>query len=94
MTSTCCGISAKQLERELGVTYETRWCMRNLIRNELMVQDDEPPSGDAEADETVIGGDPHASRRIACAELSGSQRRQSRLTARRPTRSSEESTLG
>ena len=41
MTSTRCGISAKQLERELGVTYKTAWRMFHLIRNELMDQDDE-----------------------------------------------------
>ncbi len=76
MTSTRCGISAKQLERELGVTYKTAWRMANLIRNELMVQDDEPLSGDVEADETFIGGKPRASHRRAYAELSGWQRRQ------------------
>ena len=36
MASTRCGISAKQLERELGVTYRTAWRMMNKIRNELM----------------------------------------------------------
>ena len=56
MTSTRCGISAKQLERELGVTYKTAWRMANLIRNELMTQDDEPFSGEVEMDETYIGG--------------------------------------
>jgi hypothetical protein len=46
LTSTRCGVSAKTLERELGVTYKTAWRMFNLIRNELMVQDDEPLSGE------------------------------------------------
>src|SRR5262249_13914059 len=50
----------KQMERELGVTYKTAWRMANLIRNQLMVQDDEPLSGDVEADETWIGGKPRA----------------------------------
>ena len=56
ITSTRCGISAKQLERELGVTYKTAWRMFNLIRNKLMVQDGDLLSGDVEADETLIGG--------------------------------------
>ena len=56
MASTRCGISAKQLERELGVTYKTAWRMAKLIRNELMAQDDEPLSGDVEVDETWVGG--------------------------------------
>jgi transposase-like protein len=56
MTSTRCGISAKQVERELGVTYKTAWRMCHLIRNELMRQDDALMSGAVEADETYIGG--------------------------------------
>jgi transposase len=57
MTSTRCGVSAKQLERELGVTYKTAWRMFNLIRNRLMEQDYQGPlSGDVEVDETWIGG--------------------------------------
>ena len=59
MTSTRCGISAKQLERELGVTYKTAWRMFTLIRNELMTQDDDAPlSGVVEMDETYVGGKP------------------------------------
>src|SRR5438128_2087997 len=60
MGSTRCGASAKQLERELGVTYKTAWRMANLIRTKLMVQDDEPLSGKVEADETYVGGKPRA----------------------------------
>src|SRR6202035_585453 len=58
MSSTRCGISAKQLERELGVTYKTAWRMFTLIRNELMTQDDEPLAGYVEADEMYHGGRP------------------------------------
>ncbi len=58
MTSTRCGISAKQLERELGVTYKTAWRMFHLIRNSVMEQKDEPLSGDVEMDETYVGGKP------------------------------------
>lgn len=58
ITSTRCGVSAKQLERELGVTYKTAWRMFTLIRNELMEQDHTPLDGDVEADETFIGGKP------------------------------------
>ena len=58
VASTRVGISAKQLERELGVSYRTAWRMLNRIRNELMKQDDAPLSGDVEADETAWGGKP------------------------------------
>src|SRR5215213_9225627 len=57
MAQTRCGISAKQLERELGVTYKTAWRMFNKIR--AMLSDDkgnEPMSGTVEADETYYGG--------------------------------------
>jgi transposase len=58
MSSTRCGVSAKHLERELGVTYKTAWRMFNLIRNKLMTEDDEPLSGEVEIDETSVDGKP------------------------------------
>jgi transposase len=58
MTSTRCGISAKQLERELGVTYKTAYRMGQLIRQKLMTQGTEPFKGGSpiEIDETYVGG--------------------------------------
>src|SRR3990172_5826500 len=56
MSSTRCGISAKQLERELGVTYKTAWRMAKLIRKEAMQQEDGMFAGTVEADETYVGG--------------------------------------
>jgi transposase-like protein len=58
MSSTRCGISAKQLEREIGVTYKTAHRMFKLIRT-LLSQDDDPLSGEVEIDETGYGGKPH-----------------------------------
>ena len=77
MTSTRCGISAKQLERELGVTYKTAWRMFHLIRNSLMEQvDDEPLSGDVEMDEMYVGGKPRAKDKAAWNQLpTGAARR-------------------
>jgi transposase len=62
ITSTRCGISAKQLERELGVTYKTAWRMFNVIRNRLMNQDYQGPlGGEVEVDESWVGGKPRMS---------------------------------
>jgi len=55
MSSTRCGISAKQIERETGVTYKTAWRMFHQIRS-LLQEDNEPTSGEFEVDETYIGG--------------------------------------
>ncbi|MGA3184440.1 MAG: IS1595 family transposase [Candidatus Dormibacteria bacterium] len=54
ITSTRCGISAKQLERELGVTYKTAWRMFNVIRNSLMAENGITLSGTVEMDETYL----------------------------------------
>ena len=49
------GVSAKEIERHLGVTYKTAWRMAKQIRF-MMQQSDNPLSGIVEADETYIGG--------------------------------------
>jgi transposase-like protein len=58
MTSTRCGFSAKQLEREIGVSYKTAWRMLNKIRNVVMADDGELLRGDIEADEASVDGKP------------------------------------
>ena len=57
MASTRCGISAKQIERETGVTYKTAWRMFKQIRS--MLEENEPIGGkgrDVETDEAFFGG--------------------------------------
>jgi transposase len=69
MASTRCGISAKQLQRELGVTYKTAWRMFKQIRS--MLGENVNLTGEVELDETYVGGkaiNMHASKR---ANLSG-----------------------
>ena len=56
MSSTRCGISAKQLEREIGVSYPTAHRMFKLIRTLLADDSEDLLSGDVEADETFSGG--------------------------------------
>jgi transposase-like protein len=55
MASTKTGISAKQLQRELGVTYKTAWRMFDQIRK-LMAEEINLLAGRVEVDETYIGG--------------------------------------
>jgi transposase len=55
MASTRCGISAKQIQRESGVTYKTAWRMFRQIRT-LFEQGFPKFTGEVEADETYIGG--------------------------------------
>jgi transposase len=58
MTSTRNGVAAKELERQLGVTYKCAWRMAKQIRA-LMGERNKlsgPLSGHVEVDETYIGG--------------------------------------
>lgn len=61
MAQTRGGISAKQIERETGVTYKTAWRMCQLIRSRLD-EDQDPFSGKVEIDESYFGGKRHGKR--------------------------------
>lgn len=51
------GVAAKELQRQLGVTYKAAWRMGHEIRKHMaFVDGDEPLSGDVEVDEKFIGG--------------------------------------
>ncbi len=60
MASTRCGISAKQIQRETGVTYKTAWRMFKQIRTMLGNDRDSPLGGKrgpgVEIDEMYVGG--------------------------------------
>lgn len=55
MGSTRCGISAKQIQRETGVTYKTAWRMFKQIRSLLSEPDMQLEGSTIEMDETGIG---------------------------------------
>jgi transposase len=77
MASTRCGISAKQLEREIGVTYRTAHRMMKKIRTELMNDgDDGPLNGDVEIDETSV----HGKARVPMTRSEAAQWRESKPT--------------
>jgi len=51
------GVPAKELQRQLGVTYKTAWRMGHEIRKHMAAVDgEEPLSGIVEVDETYVGG--------------------------------------
>ncbi|NVK15028.1 MAG: IS1595 family transposase [Rhodobacteraceae bacterium] len=54
------GVSGKELQRQLGVTYKTAWRMASLIREHMAAIDGETPIGGegkvVEVDETFYGG--------------------------------------
>jgi transposase len=56
MGSTRCGISAKQIQRETGVTYKTAWRMFRQIRTLLSDDDKLEGSKPVEVDEMYYGG--------------------------------------
>lgn len=60
MTSTRNGVSAKELERQLGVTYKCAWRIGHQLRELMAARDTTnnpgPLTGHIEVDETFVGG--------------------------------------
>jgi transposase-like protein len=63
MAQTRAGISAKQLERELGVTYKTAWRMFHQIRT-LMACGSDLLTGEVEVDETYLQPRPFMKKKL------------------------------
>lgn len=55
-TSTRNGVAAKEIERQLGVTYKTAFRMGHMIRNLIQGVGIEALKGIVECDETIVGG--------------------------------------
>jgi len=61
------GVSAKEIQRQTGVTYKTAWRMCNLIRK-MLSEGHDPLKGNVELDESYYDGEEknkHASKRTA-----------------------------
>lgn len=60
LTATRNGVSAKELQRQLGVTYKCAWRighqLRGLMAARAASQNPEPMTGHVEIDETYVGG--------------------------------------
>jgi transposase-like protein len=51
------GISAVQLQRQLGISrYETAWLILHKLRRAMVAPEREPLRGEVEVDETLVGG--------------------------------------
>jgi transposase len=66
MTSTRHGVAAKEIERQIGVTYKCAWRMCHELRKLMASADYSGPlSGHVEIDETLVGGHQSRDERMA-----------------------------
>ena len=81
------GISAKQLQRQLGLSrYETAWLMLQKLRRAMVAPEREPLRGEVEVDEGFVGGRRSARRRRAETRVGKRARRRSRSRSAAPVR--------
>ncbi len=64
------GVSAKELERTLGLYYKTAWRMAQQIRK-LMSEDGDKLSGNVEMDEAQLGSRKHSSQVLGAVQRGG-----------------------
>lgn len=86
MSSTRCGMAAKQLEREIGVSYPTALRMFRAIRQMLVDRNGDGPllGGEIEADETAYGGKPRAAETRETAKLTHLHAPRTRAYTKKP----------
>jgi transposase-like protein len=63
ITTAKSGISAKTLERTLGISYRVAWTMLQRFRVAMVNSERKPLSGNVEVDETLVGGVQNGSKR-------------------------------
>ena len=56
MTTAKNGMSAKTLERTMGISYRVAWTMLQRFRVAMVDSDRKKLSGDVEVDKTMLGG--------------------------------------
>lgn len=63
LTTAKNGMSAKTLERTLGISYRTAWMMLQRFRVAMVNKERKQLSGEVEIDETLVGGVQHGGKR-------------------------------
>ncbi len=74
MCSSKKGVSAHQIHREFGISYESAWFMCHRIRWAMRDRDGSPLTGTIEADETYVGGKQRGHIEVRRATMTQSER--------------------